>query len=69
MIPVLCVALLVLGLLVVQLLRYEYVTENHLSLPLAIRIDRLTGHVCYIPFHEAAERYAKREVFLIQRCD
>ncbi len=62
---VFCVALLVIGALLLQTLRYEYNTQFK---SYTIRIDKLTGEICFIPLGIAGARVAN-QVLVIEQCD
>lgn len=48
-IPVFCGGLLLIGIFALNAYRYEYIAQGELS-NFTIRIDRLGGKSCYIPF-------------------
>jgi hypothetical protein len=66
-IAVLCAGFLIVGLLLLQVLRYEYNTY-HPDVPrFTIRIDKLNGEACFIPFSSHGKQYAQ-QALEIEQC-
>jgi hypothetical protein len=61
-------SLFIVGLLLVQVFRYEYITTMQDKLPpLTIRMDKLSGKACFIPLMNQGEDVAEKYL-AIEQC-
>jgi hypothetical protein len=68
-VAVFCIGLLSVGALLVQVFRYEYMTasaQNELQ-HFVVRVDRLTGKVCFLPLSTVGEQVAP-QILVIEQC-